>query len=101
MDLATPAPEEPDLEVSTGALVTSRVEEAPASPTIGDVAREQEPMDKPDELPDVPDIGAEGPADLDERSLFDPRAAKRIVVLWVLTPSLSVVASYPVFRFLL
>jgi len=100
-ELATPAPEEPDLEVSTGALVTSRVEEAPASPTIGDVARDEEPVEKPDEIPDVPDIGAEGPADIDERSLFDPRAAKRIVVLWVLTPSLSVAASYPVFRFLL
>ncbi|WP_336338384.1 inorganic phosphate transporter [Haloarcula brevis] len=101
VELATPAPERPDVEVSTGALVTSRVEEAPASPTIGDIAREREPMDRPNEVPDVPDIGAEGPADLDERSLFDPRAAKRIVVLWVLTPSLSVAASYPVFEFLL
>ena len=100
-ELATPAPENPDLEVSTGALVTSRVEEAPASPTIGDIARHEEPVDETEEVPDVPDIGAEGPADLDERSLFDPRAAKRIVVLWVLTPALSVVASYPVFVFLL
>ncbi|WP_137284909.1 inorganic phosphate transporter [Halorussus salinisoli] len=100
-ELATPAPENPDLEVSTGALVTSRVEEAPVSPTIGDIARHEEPMDEPKEIPDVPDIGAEGPADLDERSLFDPRAAKRIVVFWVLTPALSVAASYPVFAFLL
>ncbi|NHN61513.1 MULTISPECIES: inorganic phosphate transporter [Halorussus] len=100
-ELATPAPENPDLDVSTGALVTSRVEEAPASPTIGDIARHEEPVDEPKEMPDVPDIGAEGPADLDEQSLFDPRAAKRIVVLWVLTPTLSVVASYPVFAFLL
>jgi PiT family inorganic phosphate transporter len=100
-ELASPAPENPDLEVSTGALVTSRVEEAPASPTIGDIARHEEPMDEPNEIPEVPEIGAEGPADLDERSLFDPRAAKRIVVLWVLTPALSVAASYPVFAFLL
>ncbi|NHN48759.1 inorganic phosphate transporter [Halostella sp. JP-L12] len=100
-ELVTPAPENPDLEVSTGALLTSRVEEAPASPTIGDIARHEKPMDEPKEIPDVPDIGAEGPADLDERSLFDPRAAKRIVVFWVLTPALSVTASYPVFAFLL
>ena len=101
VELATPAPEGPDLEVATGALVTSRVEEAPASPTIGDIARHEEPAEKPEEIPDVPDVGAEGPADLDERSLFDPAAAKRIVTMWVLTPSLAVVTSYPVFEFLL
>jgi PiT family inorganic phosphate transporter len=89
------------LDVSTGALVTSRVEEAPASPTIGDIARDEEPAEPPDELPDVPEIGGEEPADLDRRTLFNPRAAKRIVVMWVLTPSLAVSASYPVFLFLL
>ncbi len=99
--LATPTPERPDLDVTTGALVTSRVEEAPASPTIGDIARHEEPPETTEELPDVPDIGSEGPADLDERSLFDPAAAKRIITMWVLTPSLAVVASYPVFLFLL
>jgi PiT family inorganic phosphate transporter len=88
------------LDVATGALVTSRVEEAPASPTIGDIARHEEPPETPEEIPDVPDVGSEGPADLDERSLFDPTAAKRIVTMWVLTPSLAVVASYPVFLFL-
>ena len=100
-ELATPAPEGPDLEVATGALVTSRVEEAPASPTIGDIARHEEPIEKPEEIPDVANVGAEGPADIDERSLFDPAAAKRIITMWVLTPSLAVVASYPVFVFLL
>jgi PiT family inorganic phosphate transporter len=105
VELATPAPGgTPDLEVSTGALATSRAEEAPVGPTIGDIAREEDPPEKPDsaeEIPDVPDVGAEGPADLDERSLFDPAAAKRIVTMWVLTPSLAVVGSYPVFVFLL
>ncbi|WP_415383250.1 inorganic phosphate transporter [Halosimplex sp. TS25] len=100
-ELATPAPDGPDLEVTTGALVTSRAEEAPASPTIGDIARDEEPEADSEDIPDVPDVGAEGPADLDERSLFDPRAARRIVTMWVLTPSLSVTASYPVFMFLL
>ena len=99
-ELATPTPERPDLEVATGALLTSRVEEAPASPTIGDIARQEEPA-VPDGVTDIPEIGAEGPADLDERSLFDPKAAKRIVTMWVSTPTLAVAASYPVFRFLL
>ncbi|MFC6824988.1 inorganic phosphate transporter [Halopelagius fulvigenes] len=100
-ELATPAPEGPELDVATGALVTSRVEEAPAGPTIGDIARHEEPAEEPEEIPDVPDIGVEGPADLDERSLFDPKAAKRIVTMWVVTPSLAVAASYPVFAILL
>ncbi len=100
-ELATPSPTGPEVEVSTGALVTSRAEDAPVSPTIGDIAREEEAPKKPDETPDIPDVGAERSADLDERSLFDPAAAKRIVTMWVLTPSLAIVASYPVFAFLL
>ena len=100
-ELATPSPAGPEVDVSTGALVPSRAEDAPASPTIGDIAREEESPKKPDETPDIPDIGAEGPADIDERSLFNPAAAKRIVTMWVLTPSLAIVASYPVFVFLL
>jgi PiT family inorganic phosphate transporter len=99
-ELATPTPERPDVAVSTGALVTSRAEDAPAGPTIGDVARKEESAEKPDEIPEVPDVGSEGPADIDEKSLFDPAAAKRIVTMWVLTPSLAIVASYPVFVFL-
>jgi len=100
-ELATPTPESSDVEVSTGALVTSRAEDAPTGPTIGDVARQEPAAEKPDELPAVPDVGAEGPADLDERSLFDPLAARRIVTMWVLTPSLAVATSYPMFVFLL
>ncbi len=100
VELATPTPEGPDFDIATGALVTSRVEEAPASPTIGDIARHEEPPETPKQIPDVPEVGSEGPADLDERSLFDPAAAKRIVTMWVLTPSLAVAASYPVFAFL-
>ncbi|WP_435095266.1 anion permease [Halorubrum sp. N11] len=100
-ELATPSPDRPDVAVSTGALVTSRAEDAPASPTIGDIARKEKSAEKSDEIPNVPDIGAEGPADIDERSLFDPAAAKRIVTMWVLTPSLAIVGSYPVFAFLL
>jgi len=100
-ELATPTPRRPDLAVATGALVTSRAEEAPASPTIGDIARQEGPAEGPDDRIDVPEIGEEGPADIDERSLFDPAAAKRIVTMWVLTPSLAVAGSYPVFVILL
>jgi phosphate/sulfate permease len=99
-ELVTPTPEDSSLDVSTGALVTSRAEEAPVSPTIGDIARHEEPPEKPAEMPDVPDVGEEGPADLDEKSLFNPAAAKRIATMWLLTPSLAVAASYPVFAFL-
>ena len=100
-ELVTPTPDRPDVAVSTGALVTSRAEDAPAGPTIGDVARGEKSAEKPDETPNIPDIGVEGQADIDERSLFDSAAAKRIVTMWVLTPSLAIVGSYSVFAFLL
>jgi PiT family inorganic phosphate transporter len=100
-ELATPSPGGATVDVSTGALVTSRAEDAPTGPTIGDIARNEESAEKPADTPDVPDIGAEGPADLDARSLFDPAAAKRIVTMWVLTPSLAIITSYPVFITLL
>ena len=101
-ELAIPAPERPevDVEIATGALAASRDEEVPTGPTIGDIARQEEPVEKTAEVPDVPEVGAAGPADLDQRSLFDPAAAKRIVTMWVLTPSLAVAASYPVFLLL-
>lgn len=99
VELATPASKQDlDLDVSTGALVTSRAEDAPTSPTVGDLARGEDPPEQPDEeLPDVPEIGEKEPAELDRRSLFDPSAVKRIAVLWVLTPTLAVAGSYPLF----
>jgi len=100
-EIATPKPKGTEMDIATGALLTSRDEETPASPTIGDLARQEKPPETPDKIPEVPEVGAEGPADLDERSLFDPGAAKRIVTMWVLTPSLAVATSYPVFVFLL
>jgi PiT family inorganic phosphate transporter len=101
VELATPTSKQDqdlDLDVSTGALVTSRAEDAPTSPTVGDLARGEAPPEQPDEeLPDVPEIGEKEPAELDRRSLFDPSAVKRIAVLWVLTPTLAVAGSYPLF----
>ena len=98
-ELAAPDPlGEPNVEVSTGALVTSRAEDAPTSPTVGDLARGESPPEEPaDEPPEIPDIGEEGPPDLDRKSLFDPSAVKRIAALWVLTPTLAVAGSYPLF----
>jgi phosphate/sulfate permease len=102
-ELATPTPEPAveDMELATGALAASRAEDLPTGPTIGDVARHEQPAEKPAERVDVPEVGEKGSADLDTKSLFDPAAAKRIVTMWVLTPSLAVTASYPVFLFLL
>ncbi|WP_224448688.1 inorganic phosphate transporter [Haloprofundus salilacus] len=103
VELATPAPQRKlDLDVSTGALVTSRAENVPTSPTVGDLARgESPPEESSEELPDIPDIGEVGAADLDRESLFDPRAVKRIAAMWVLTPTLAVVGSYLLFLILL
>nr|WP_282594573.1 inorganic phosphate transporter [Halomarina salina] len=50
-------------------------------------------------ITDVPSIGEENPGSLKASDLFDPAATARVVVLWVLTPSISAVAAYLVFRF--
>ncbi|SFR35835.1 inorganic phosphate transporter, PiT family [Halogeometricum rufum] len=103
VDIATPAENrERDLDVSTGALVTSRDEDVPTSPTVGDLARGEAPPERSDEeVPEVPDIGAADAAELDRKSLFDPSAVKRIAALWVITPSLAVAGSYPLFLLVL
>jgi len=48
---------------------------------------------------EVKKIGEEEPADLQASDLFDPEATARVVMLWILTPSISAVASYLLFRF--
>ena len=53
------------------------------------------------EEPAVPSIGEEDTEQLSAESLFDPAATSRIVFLWVLTPSLSVVGSYLLFALVL
>ena len=47
---------------------------------------------------EVPPIGEEQPETLAATDLFDPAATSRVVMLWILTPSLSAVASYVLFR---
>jgi PiT family inorganic phosphate transporter len=43
-------------------------------------------------------IGDEESTDLTSQELFDPSATGRVVMLWILTPSLSAFASYLLFR---
>ncbi|GGL31928.1 anion permease [Halarchaeum grantii] len=102
-ELAAPTPRgEPDIEITTGALAASRDADVPTSATVGDIASGEATVEPPAEsVPDVPDIGEADPAELDRDGLFDPNAAKRIVFLWVLTPTLAVLGSYPLFRFVL
>ena len=93
VELATPAA--PDPAVSTGAL---RAAPDGGSPTIGELAEGEAKGGEPQE---VTEIGAEEPRELNTDGLFDPAAAKRVVVLWILTPSIAVAGSYPLFVFLL
>jgi PiT family inorganic phosphate transporter len=48
---------------------------------------------------DVPRIGEEAPAELTASDLFDPATTGRVVMLWILAPTLSAVASFLLFRF--
>jgi len=47
---------------------------------------------------EVQKIGEEDPADLETSDLFDPAATGRVVMLWILTPSISAVASFLLFE---
>ncbi|WP_115863214.1 inorganic phosphate transporter [Halorussus litoreus] len=51
------------------------------------------------ESDEVQKIGEEDPAELSTGDLFDPSATGRVVVLWILTPSISAVASFLLFEF--
>ncbi|ERH08283.1 MAG: phosphate/sulfate permease [halophilic archaeon J07HX64] len=89
----------------TGALSAApakTADETTSSPTVGDLAEGAVP-DPDRQLPDggPSPIGAEQPDVLSAESLFDAGAAARIVVLWVLTPTLAVVSSYLLFLFVL
>jgi phosphate/sulfate permease len=104
-ELATPPSEaEPGPSLTTNALAApSTKEAAPGGPTVGELATGEAPEadEIPDETPSVPSIGEEDIEELTAESLFDPAATSRIVVLWILTPTISVVGSYLLFRLLL
>jgi phosphate/sulfate permease len=101
-ELASPQPdphEEP--KITTGALATPSTEEKEqAGPTVGDLAEGKTPEEKKDPA-SVKSIGDEDVTELTADNLFDAAATRRIIVLWILTPSLSVVGSYLLFLLLL
>jgi PiT family inorganic phosphate transporter len=47
----------------------------------------------------VPRIGEEDPDDLAATELFDPATTGRVIVLWILTPSISAAASFLLFEY--
>jgi len=56
----------------------------------------------PPEEREVPPIGEEDPESVTSAAdLFDPAATGRVVMLWILTPSISAVASFLVFQYVL
>ncbi|WP_049969495.1 inorganic phosphate transporter [Haladaptatus cibarius] len=96
----------PDVDLSAGALIAETSDaEVPPGPTIGDVAEGEVPTPPKSrdggETPEVPPIGEESIEELAAESLFDPAATSRIVVLWVLSPTISAVGSYILFEFVL
>jgi len=52
-----------------------------------------------DEAGPVPSIGEETPEQVGASDLFDPATTGRVVMLWILTPTISAVASFLLFRF--
>jgi phosphate/sulfate permease len=104
VELATPpSGTDPGPNLTTDALAApSTDEEEPAGPTVGELAsRTAPPPGGPDGSSSVPSIGEEDIEELTAESLFDPAATGRIVALWILTPSLSVVGSYLLFALVL
>jgi PiT family inorganic phosphate transporter len=78
------------LSAAAGAAVAG---ESPAV-SVGAVAPEADPP--PDA---VARIGEPDPDALTAKDLFDPATTGRVVVLWILTPSLAALGAYIVFRF--
>ena len=49
--------------------------------------------------PEVRRIGEEEPGELQTGDLFDPAATGRVIMLWILTPSIAALASFLLFEF--
>ncbi|WP_327052162.1 inorganic phosphate transporter [Halomicrococcus gelatinilyticus] len=90
---------DPEAELTTGALAEPTMDE-PAGPTVGTLAAGEVEERDPDEAVEVPPIGEEELDELAAESLFDPAATSRIVILWILSPTLSVIGSYVLFLLL-
>jgi len=102
-ELATPSTgSEPGPGVTTDALTAPSVsEDGLTGPTVGELASDEDVPGRADDPQSVPAIGTESLEELSAESLFDAAATGRIVSLWLLTPSLSVVGSYLLFVLLL
>lgn len=71
--------------------------DTPEVPSPGEALAVDEPA--PEDADEVPDIGDESPSELTATNLFNPATTGRIIVLWVLTPTISATASFLLFRF--
>jgi PiT family inorganic phosphate transporter len=106
VEIVTPSPlGEPSLEATTGALTAPPTEDAAdaaGSPTVGELAEGHTPDPDTQKVSTdrVPRAGHERFEELPVKSLFDPTAAARIVALWVITPTISVIGAYLLFSFL-
>ncbi len=90
---------------TTGALKLPPFEDdtgVAASPTVGELAEgETHGPDRQYASEDgVSSVGEVDPEELSAEGLFHHAAAARIVTLWVITPTMSVVGSYVLFSFL-
>lgn len=52
-----------------------------------------------DDVHAIPKIGEESLDEFGASDLFDPATTGRVVLLWILTPTISAVASFVLFRF--
>jgi inorganic phosphate transporter, PiT family len=80
---------------------TVRISDAAAAAVRGDGEKRSEMAVNvlPEEQEEVAKIGEEEPKTLKARDLFDPSTTGRVIVLWILTPSISALASYLLFVF--
>ncbi len=79
---------------------TVRISDAAAAAVRGDDGKKRLEMTVnvlPEEQDKVAKIGEEEPKTLKARDLFDPSTTGRVIVLWILTPSISALASYLLF----
>ncbi|MFD1515605.1 inorganic phosphate transporter [Halomarina rubra] len=92
----------PDLSVGALAPDAGEVGVEPG-PTVGTLADDEVPDRSAaadgGPTPEVPPIGEEDPETLTSEQLFDAAATSRIVMLWILSPTLSAVGSYLLFAF--
>ena len=76
--------------------------DATTSPTVGELADDETPDPDIQQVPPerVSQVGEKDAEESSADSLFDSTAAARIVALWVITPSVSVLGAYLLFSFI-